>query len=87
MISLAPAAGIELLCGFRPALEVVRAALHDEGSAYAALLDAVCGLLPAASEDEIADARRIATAGPPEELVGLEPFAPPEVMPACGGAS
>ena len=85
--ALAPAAGIELLCGFRPALEVVRAALHDEGSAYAALLDAVCGLLPAASEDEIADARRIATAGPPEELVGLEPFAPPEVMPACGGAS
>lgn len=89
--SCAPEAGIEVLAGFRPALEVVRAALHDDSSPYAPLLDTVCALLPAASEDEIADARRIAAAGPPEELVGLEPFAPPEAMPepvstgACGG--
>ncbi len=82
---LAPEAGIEVLCSFRPALEVVRAALHGEGSPYAALLDAVCELLPAPSEAELEDARRIAAAGPPTETVGLEPFAPPEVMPAsCG---
>ncbi len=85
---LAPEAGIEVLHGFRPALEVVRAALHEEGSAHAPLLDAVCDLLPAASEAELEDARRIAAAGPPSETVGLEPFAPPEVMPntPCAGA-
>ena len=83
---VAPEAGVEVLCGFRPALEVVRSALHHEESAYAPLLDAVCGLLPAISDAELDDARRIAAAGPPDELVGLEPFAPPEVMPstACG---
>jgi nitrate reductase delta subunit len=86
-----PEGGVEVLQGFRPALEVVRAALHEEASAYAALLDAVCELLPAATEEELADAARIALEGPPEERVGLEPFAPPEVMPpaaaaACGAA-
>ena len=81
-----PEAGIDVLCGFRPALEIARAALHAEGSPYAPLLDAVCNLLPAASEAELEDARRIAAEGPPSESVGLEPFAPPEVMPASCGA-
>lgn len=80
---LAPEAGARVLRDFRPALEVVRAALHEEGSAYALLLDAVCELLPAASAEELEDARRIAAEGPPSESVGLEPFAPPEVMPAA----
>ena len=85
---LAPAAGLEVLRGFRPALEVVRAALREEGSAYGPLLDAVCDLLPAASEAELEDARRLAAAGPPTETVGLEPFAPPEVMPvACAAGA
>jgi nitrate reductase delta subunit len=83
-----PEAGIAVLCDFRPALEVVRAALHEEGSAYAGLFDALCGLLPAVSEEELADARRIAAEGPPSEEVGLEPFAPPEAMPpACAPAT
>lgn len=81
-----PEAGVEVLRGFRPALEIARAALHDEGSAYAALLDAVCTMLPAPTEAELEDARRIAAAGPPTESVGLEPFAPPEVMPVPCGA-
>lgn len=84
----APEAGLGVLRDFRPALELVRAALHDEGSAYALLLDAVCGSLPPASEEELEDARRLAAAGPPVETVGLEPFAPPEVMPvACGAGA
>jgi hypothetical protein len=33
------------------------------------------------SAGELAEARRIAAEGPPDEGVGLEPFAPPEVMP------
>jgi nitrate reductase delta subunit len=78
-----------VLADFRPALEVVRGALHEDNSDYALLLDAVCGLLPAASERELADALRIAAEGPPDEEVGLEPFAPPEVMPtpACAEES
>ncbi len=72
---LVPEAGEEVLCGFRPALEVARAALHDEDSAYATLLDAVCDLLPAASEANLEEARRIAAEGPPSEEVGLEVFA------------
>jgi nitrate reductase delta subunit len=86
LADLAPAAGARMLADFRPALEVVRAALHDEESPFAALLDAVCALLPEASGQDLEDARRIAAEGPPSESVGLEPFAPPEVMPAaCGG--
>lgn len=81
--ALRPEAGGAVLCDFRPALEVVRASLHEEDSPYALLLDALCGLLPAVSEQELVDARRIAAEGPPTETVGLEPFAPPEAMPAA----
>lgn len=83
-----PEAGAAILGDFRPALEVVRAALHQDEGPYAGLLDALCGLLPAVSAEELAEARRIAAAGPPSEEVGLEPFAPPEAMPpACAPAS
>jgi nitrate reductase molybdenum cofactor assembly chaperone NarJ/NarW len=66
----------------RAALELVRARLREQGSPYAHGLDAVCLALGEASPAERARAARIAAAGPPRELVGLEPFAPPEVMPA-----
>ena len=36
--------------------------------------------------EELAESRRIAREGPPDEDVGLEPFAPPEVMPPAVGA-
>ncbi|HEX8753882.1 MAG TPA: nitrate reductase molybdenum cofactor assembly chaperone [Solirubrobacterales bacterium] len=67
----------------RAALELVRASLRDLGSPYAHLLDAVCATLGEPSAAERALAGRIAAAGPPRELVGLEPFAPPEVMPSA----
>ncbi|HVX32540.1 MAG TPA: nitrate reductase molybdenum cofactor assembly chaperone [Solirubrobacterales bacterium] len=68
----------------RAALELVRAGLRDLGSPYADLLDATCATLGEASAAERALAGRLATGGPPRELVGLEPFAPPEVMPTTG---
>ncbi len=43
-------------------------------------------VLPALTAEEIAETRRIAREGPPDEDVGLEPFAPPEVMPESVGA-
>jgi nitrate reductase delta subunit len=65
----------------RAALELLRRSLHDGGTNYARVLDAICfalGDLPVADR---ARSLRLAAAGPPHELVGLEPFAPPEVMP------
>ncbi|MFJ6674820.1 nitrate reductase molybdenum cofactor assembly chaperone [Actinosynnema sp. NPDC091369] len=68
-------AGRRLLVEHRPVLEMVRLSLADGGSPYLAVLDAVCATLP---ELSAADRRKIATLaaeGPPEEDVGLEPFA------------
>ncbi len=73
--------GERLLREQRPALELLRAALHDEHSPYADLLDALATLLGSPSSMDRASAARLAAQGPPGELVGLEPFAPPEVMP------
>ncbi len=78
--------GQEVLHEFRPSLELVRAALREEKSPYALLLDAVVKTLPKLSAKERAAVRRLASEGPPSETVGQEPFAPPEVMPTEAGA-
>lgn len=69
-----PQRGREILSDFRPALEVIRAALHDAASDYARLLDALVALLPEPTVETLETARRIAAEGPPSEEVGLEPF-------------
>lgn len=79
--ALDPEAGGEILADFRPVIELIRYSLERAGSPYAALLSALCLALPALSEEEAAELRRLALEGPPGETVGLEPFAPPEVMP------
>lgn len=68
----------------RAALELVRLGLRESGSPYADLLDAVCAALGEPSAADHARAIKLAASGPPSELVGLEPFAPPEVMPDSG---
>lgn len=84
--ALAPAdAGLAALAESRDAIELVRASLHQAGSPYALLLDAVAEMLPGLTGAQAARVRRLAAEGPPSEQVGLEPFAPPEVMP-MGGA-
>jgi nitrate reductase delta subunit len=65
----------------RPALELLRSALEDRGTPYADVVATVCGTLGEPSAADRARALKLAAAGPPSELVGLEPFAPPEVMP------
>jgi nitrate reductase molybdenum cofactor assembly chaperone NarJ/NarW len=74
-------AGRELLDRHRPAIELVRDSLRREDSPFGALLDAVVDGLPGLTERQLARIGRLAAAGPPSEQVGLEPFAPPEVMP------
>jgi len=68
----------------RAALELVLASLRERESPYADVLDAVCLALGEPSAAERARAIKLAASGPPSELVGLEPFAPPEVMPGTG---
>jgi nitrate reductase delta subunit len=68
----------------RAALELLRMTLRDRGTPYAELLDAVCEALGEPSAAERARALRLAATGPPQELVGLEPFAPPEIAPSTG---
>jgi nitrate reductase molybdenum cofactor assembly chaperone NarJ/NarW len=78
----APAGRGELvLREHRAALELVRIGLHERDDPYARVLDAVCLTLGEASAADLASVRRLIGEGPPQELVGLEPFAPPDVMP------
>jgi nitrate reductase delta subunit len=76
-----PGHGAALLCEHRPAIELLRLSLHDLGSPYAHVLDAVAEQLPALTVTERAQVERLAREGPPEEAVGLEPYGPPEAMP------
>ena len=78
---LDPEHGEWILRQHHPALELLRLHLVERGSAYAGLLEAVRAGLPSLGVMELAEVRRLAAAGPPREEVGLEPFAPPEVMP------
>ncbi len=81
----ADADGDALLSEHRVPLELLRAALHEGHSPYEAVVAAACSLLGVLTEEERAQARQIAAEGPPMETVGLEPFAPPDIMPEMSG--
>ena len=85
--ALAPEAGDTLLSEHRPELEALRASLREQDSPYRHLLDALClGLRPLTSP-EVERLHTLAAEGPPREQVGLEPFAPPEVLPGAEARS
>lgn len=69
-----PVAGRRLLVEHRMPIDVVRDALTERGSPYAHAVAAVCETLPAATDQEVLRAQRLAQAGPPAESVGLQPF-------------
>jgi nitrate reductase delta subunit len=80
---LAPAGyGERVLGEYRISLELLRRALAERRSPYALLVEAVCHRLPGLNPLQRSDLARIVSDGPPAEQVGLEPFAPPEVMPS-----
>jgi nitrate reductase molybdenum cofactor assembly chaperone NarJ/NarW len=81
-----PAAGRALLQEHRAGLELLRLALRDAGSPWADVLDSVSATLPPLGGDERQAVARLAAQGPPEEQVGLAPFAPPEYMPEPQGS-
>jgi nitrate reductase delta subunit len=77
--------GRALLGEHRVGLELLRFALTDAGSPWRWVLDSVSATLPALKGEEHAAVARLAADGPPEEQVGLAPFAPPEYMPQPTG--
>jgi nitrate reductase molybdenum cofactor assembly chaperone NarJ/NarW len=77
-------AGIALLLAHRAGLELLRLALTDAGSPWADVLVAVCGTLPPLRGEDREAVARLAAEGPPDEEVGLEPFAATPDMPLTG---
>ena len=70
-----------LLLDHRAGLELLRMALRDGASPWAPVVEAVTATLPPLRGNEVVAVRRLAAEGPPDEEVGLAPFAPPEFMP------
>jgi nitrate reductase delta subunit len=77
--SLSPR-GVELLRSRRGDLELLRRALRQAETPYAAVVDAVCSQLPRLRRRDLALVSAHWQKGPPHEDVGLEPFAPPEYL-------
>ena len=78
--------GERLLHEHRAGLELIRLALEERTSPYAAVLQAVCATLPPVRAEDKEAVLRLAREGPPTEDVGLDPygatpFAPPEYIP------
>jgi nitrate reductase delta subunit len=69
--------GWRLLVDHRAGLELLRMALRDSGSPWAAAVEVVSATLPALHGDELGAIRRLAAEGPPEEEVGLAGYGAP----------
>ena len=76
----APEVGVPLLTEHRAGIELLRMALTDSDSPYVDVLDTLRAALPELARGDLERALELARTGPPEEEVGLEPFAPPEYM-------
>jgi nitrate reductase delta subunit len=83
--ALAGEPGSDLLTENRVPLELIRASLRELESPYLAAIELVTDRLPSLTRRQLRRLRRLAAEGPPTEQVGLEPFAPPEVMPGDDG--
>lgn len=73
-------AGAAVLAEQRIGLDALAAALDKAGSPYRQAVAAVIDALPAPSRADRDALERYRAQGPPSEQVGLEPFAPPEVL-------
>lgn len=77
-------AGRDLMLDHRAGLELLRLSLRDLDSPWSHLIDAVTATLPPLRGAERDAVRRLAAEGPPEEEVGLAPFASPQFSPGAG---
>jgi len=78
--------GRDLMLDHRAGLELLRLSLRDMRSPWASLLDAVTATLPPLRGDERDAVRRLSAEGPPEEEVGLAPFAAPQFSPGAASS-
>ncbi|MFJ6674661.1 nitrate reductase molybdenum cofactor assembly chaperone [Actinosynnema sp. NPDC091369] len=78
------AVALRLMTEHRAGLELIRLGLRESGSPWAHVLESVSQTLPPLGRREHEAVARLAAEGPPEEEVGLAPFAPPEYMPQGG---
>ncbi|MFJ6551846.1 nitrate reductase molybdenum cofactor assembly chaperone [Streptomyces luteogriseus] len=76
-----PDTGARLLTEHRAGLELLRLALTGDASPWAHVLDSVSATLPALAGDDREAVMRLAAEGPPEEQVGLDPYAAPVFLP------
>jgi nitrate reductase molybdenum cofactor assembly chaperone NarJ/NarW len=76
--------GRGLILDHRAGLELLRISLTDAGSRWAGAVEAVTATLPPLRGDEWDAVRRLAAEGPPEEEVGLTPYATPAFDPGPG---
>jgi len=79
--------GRDLMLDHRAGLELLRLSLQDLGSPWASLVDAVTASLPPLRGDERDAVARLAAEGPPEEEVGLAPFAAPSFSPGAAAVA
>ena len=75
--------GRDLMLDHRAGLELLRLSLRDMSSPWFSLIDAVTATLPPLRGEERDAVRRLAAEGPPEEEVGLAPFASPQFSPGA----
>ena len=75
-----PVVGARLLTEHRAGLELMRLGLRETGSPWAAVLESVSATLAPLGVRDADAVARLAAEGPPEEEVGLAPFAPPEYL-------
>jgi nitrate reductase molybdenum cofactor assembly chaperone NarJ/NarW len=76
-----PDEGLPMLAESRAPIEVIRRSLRHDRSPHAHLVEALTFFLPDLDEETVAEMRRLIVQGPPQESVGLEPYAadaPPE---------
>ena len=73
--------GRGLILDHRAGLELLRISLAEAGSRWAGAVEAVTATLPPLRGDEYEAVRRLAAEGPPEEEVGLTPYATPAFDP------
>jgi nitrate reductase delta subunit len=76
-----PGYGEHVLQEHRVGIELLLLGLRGSRRPHAEVIEPVSAALPRLGLSQSRAVRKLAAEGPPDEQVGLEPFAPPEVMP------
>ncbi len=79
-------AGLKIILDNRAGLELLRLHLAEIESPWCGALEAVCATLPVLKGTDYEAIQRLATEGPEDEQVGLNPYGTPDLLPMPGGA-